>query len=151
VLLFDAATSGGTTTFGRYYFDEIRELSGKRIVGFNVDLGLHQVTSPCNISAKDNTGTVHGQPYQNAYVFDVPNFFLNIYNDQKELILENFPCLLAANYNLNSGINSGGGKKPGTKYIFPLDTKINIRESYIFGNANLILDNVVISVNFYYI
>lgn len=151
VLLFNEGTTGGTNTFGRYYFDEIRELTGKTIVGFNVDLGNSAATDPGNISFDDYTGFANGFRYQNATKFDLPYFFLNIYNDQKELILENFPCYLATGINLNSGYNNGPGKRFGTKYIYPINSKINIRESFIFGNANLTPDNVVISVNFYYL
>lgn len=149
VLLFDNATTGGTNTFGRYYFDEIRELSGKNIVGFNIDLNPQFGVLPGNISNFDYTHTAAGQPYVIASKFELESFFLNLYNDKKELVLENFPCLLATNLNLNSGNNLT--PTPGRKRVYPLGTKLNIRESYVYGNANLLPDNVVISVNFYYI
>ena len=154
VLLFNEGTTGGTVTFGRYYFDEIRELVGKTILGINVDLGNTSVLDPGNITFDDYTGFAAGMQYQNASKFDLPLFFLNLYNDKKELIVENFPAYLLTGINLNSGINGSNNPafaKPGKKYIFPLNTKLNIRESYFFGNANLTADNVVISVNFYYI
>lgn len=153
VLLFDEGTTGGTNTFGRYYFDEIRELVGKTIVGINVDLGNTSALDPGNISFDDYTGFAANFRYQNATKFDLPYFFLNLYNDQKELIMENFPCYALTDVNLNSGINGNANPiltRPGQKYIYPLNTKINVRASYIFGNANLTPDNVVISVTFYY-
>lgn len=149
VLLFNEATSGGTTTFGRYYFDDIRELTGKQIVGFNVDLGYHAVTQPATITDTDQTATAQGLPYINAQVFDLPLLFLNFYNTERELILDNFPALLATGYNLKNATILFGPPL-GQRYIFPLDCKLDIRSSYIFGNATLIPDNVVVSINFYY-
>ena len=61
VLLFDEATSGGTTTFGRYYFDDIRELNGKQIVGFSVDLGYGAVTRPASITNARTVSTTLNQ------------------------------------------------------------------------------------------
>lgn len=149
VLLFDEATSGGTTTFGRYYFDDIRELNGKQIVGFSVDLGFDAATRPASITNADNTNFAQGLPYINANVFDLPALFLNFYNTEKELILDNFPALLATGYNAKNATIIFGPPL-GQRYIFPLDCKLDIRSCYIFGNATLIPDNVVVSINFYY-
>ena len=151
VLLFDEATTGGTQTFGRYYFDEIRELNDKLIVGFNVNIGYDSVLYYADISQTDFTQTTQGQNIGYATRFDLPYFYLNIYNDKKELIVENFPALLAANWNLNQQPNFTLGRHGGTNFIYPLNSKINIKESYFFGNANLTPDNVAISVTFYYI
>jgi len=149
VLLFDEATTGGTTTFGRYFFDEIRELTDKTIVGFNVNIGQDSVIYYADVPANDYTQTVQGTNMQYATRFDLPYFYLNIYNDKKELIVENFPTLLAANWNLNQQPNVSA-KHGGTNFIYPLNSKINIRESYVFGNASLTPNNVAISVTFYY-
>jgi hypothetical protein len=149
VLLFNEATSGGTTTFGRYYFDDIRELNGKQIVGFSVDLGYNAVTRPATITNDDFTQYTQGANYSIATEFDLPALFLNLYNDQKELILDNFPALLATGFNAKNA-TIFFGPPLGQRYIFPLDCKLDIRSSYIFGNATLIPDNVVVSVNFYY-
>lgn len=155
VLLFNESTSGGTTTFGRYYFDDIRELNGKQIVGFSVDLGYNAVTRPATITNNNFTQYTQGANYSIATEFDLPALFLNLYNDQKELILDNFPALLATGINTKNATifpPKGGpfGISLGQRYIFPLDCKLDIRSSYIFGNATLIPDNVVVSVNFYY-
>jgi hypothetical protein len=149
VLLFNEGGTGGTTVFGRYYFDDIRELNGKQIVGFSVDLGYDAVTRPASITNADYTNYTQGLAYTNATIFDLPALFLNFYNTEKELILDNFPALLATGYNAKNATILFGPPL-GQRYIFPLDCKLDIRSCYIFGNATLIPDNVVVSVNFYY-
>lgn len=147
VQMFREATTG-TNAFGRYYFDDIRELYGKNIVGFNVDAGNLNVLYPSNLPPLDKTTFVNGQPlYVAELQLTLQYFYLNLYNDQGELILDNFPCGAATNYNNNYSIPPRYSKKN----ILPLDTKIDIRKSYIFGNfAAIGIDNLGISVNFYY-
>ena len=145
-------TTTGTNTFGRYYFDEIRELTGKNIVGFNVDAGDLNVLYQNNITYQDQTIFINNAPLYIAELqLTLQNFYLNFYNESEELIIENFPCAAAANYNEQKTfpvIYPGFFKY---KNIIPLDTKINIRKSYIFGNFSALgIDNLGISVNFYY-
>ena len=148
VRLFENASIGTTNTFGRYYFDEIRELVGKNIVGFNIDLNSQFGFLPGNIPNNDYTLSAQGIPYTYASKFELDKYFLNFYNDKEELILENFPCLLATNLNINSGNNST--PTPGKKRVYSLNTKIDIRKCFIFGQALSNFSNLVISVNFYY-
>ena len=106
VLLFNEATNGGTTTFVRYYFNDIIELNGKQIVGFSVDLGYNAVTRPATITNDDFTKFTQGANYSIATEFDLPALFLNLYNDQKELILDNFPALLATGFKPHKTVRS---------------------------------------------
>jgi hypothetical protein len=148
-------TTTGTNTFGRYYFDEIRELTGKNIVGFNVDAGDISALFQNNITNQDETVFINNAPlYVAELQLTLQNFYLNFYNENSELIIENFPCAAAFNYN---EFKNYGALYPGLtgfykfKNIIPLDTKINIRKSYIFGNFSALgIDNLGISVNFYY-
>jgi hypothetical protein len=151
VRMFREATTG-TDTFGRYYFDEIRELTGKNIVGFNVDAGNINALFQSNLPQLDLTTFVNNAPlYVAELQLTLQSFYLNFYNENEELIIENFPCAAAANYN---EVKNFPVLYPGRfkyKNIIPLDTKINIRKSYIFGNFSALgIDNLGISVNFYY-
>lgn len=139
----------GTNVFGRYYFSEIRELYGKQIVGFNVDPGEFNNFFPYSITSLDFTTFVNNNP---LYIADLQiplkSLFINIYNDKDELIIDNFPAAAATDHNTTTfGVMNIFNKKN----IIPLDCKIDIRKSYIFGNfAALGIDNLAISVNFYY-
>lgn len=148
VRLFNEPTTGGTNTFGRYYFDEIPQLQNKIIVGFNVDLNPEFGVLPGNLWLYDYTKIVGGLPAYNANAATLAELFLNIYNDRDELIMENFPCLQATSINLNSG--NWSTPKKGEKKVFPLNTKIKIKQSFIFGNSNFTQNNIVVSINFYY-
>jgi hypothetical protein len=142
-------TTAGTNVFGRYYFNEIRELYGKNIVGFNVDPGEFNNFYPYSIPNPDYTTFVNNNGlYMADLQIPLKNLFINIYNNQDELIIDNFPAAAATNYNTTTfGVMSIFNKKN----IIPLDCKIDIRKSYIFGNISLLgVDNLAVSINFYY-
>ena len=145
VQLFLEAGSGAQ--FGRYYFPEVRELNGKEIVGINVNIGGNAATSLANIVEIDTTNFAQGISYTIADDTALKSFFVNIYNDKKILIMENFPALQLADWNSLYGSNRTTKHQ---RKIYPLNTKLNIRECYIFGDASLAKDNLCISMNFYY-
>ena len=149
--MFRDATTG-TNTFGRYYFDEIRELSGKNIAGFNVDAGRINALYANNLPQLDLTTYVNNAPlYVAELQLTLQSFYINFYNENDELIVENFPCGAATNYNEFKPIPVAFPGFFKYKNIIPLDTKINIRKSYISGNFSALgIDNLGISVNFYY-
>ena len=138
---------GTLTSFGRYYFPEIRELNNKQIVGICVNIGGAAKTDDANIVDVDTTNFLQGINYTIANANSLKNFFLNIYNQEKVLIMENFPCLQLADYNAQYGNNNTIKHQ---RKIYPLNSKINIRECYIFGDTTTAKANLCVSMNFYY-
>ena len=83
----------GTQIYGRYFFDEYPELINKTIVGikFNQNLDSQQdIASDFEIFA-DYSATNLGLPI--GYVDSIisRDLFMNLYNSNNELIIQNFP------------------------------------------------------------
>ena len=75
--------------------------------------------------------------------------YLTLYNDNNEIIFDQAPLNLFTNYNSNYP-QPGTGLRNGKKQIIPINTKINIRQSYVKGTPGFTAFDTYISFNFYY-
>ena len=75
--------------------------------------------------------------------------YLTLYNNNNEIIFDNTPLNLFTSYNSNYALPNTG-QRNGKKQIIPLNTKINIRQSYVKGTPGFTDFNSIISFNFYY-
>jgi hypothetical protein len=138
----------GTQIYGRYFFDEYPELINKTIVGikFNQNLDSQQdVGSDFEVFA-DYSATNLGLPINYIDSIFSRNLFMNLYNSNNELIVQNFPisCLNQPLEPISSNDKFGN--------ITPFDVKLNLKASYIFvtaqGNPAA---KCALSLTFYYL
>jgi hypothetical protein len=139
----------GSQIYGKYFFDEYPELNNKTIVGIkwnqNFDSQDENVSSDFYVQSDYSSNNLGIGVYY-ADNFDAQTLFLNLYNSNNELIIQNFP-LSCLNQPLNIlPINNMYGN------ITPFDVKLNLKASYIFvtqiGNPAA---RTAVSLTFYYL
>lgn len=143
--LFDGNGAASTSVFGKYYFNEYPELNNKTIVGirFNSN-GLNSSDDFVSI----NTYNDNNIGIQSAYINEgIAKYLLvNLFNQDNELILQNLPLNL-----LNPTLSNPNSKQNGK--ITPLNTKLNLKNSYISTTASLtaLVIPIAVSFTFYYL
>lgn len=138
----------GTEIYGRYFFDEYPELINKTIVGikFNQNLDSQQDNASDFEIYADYTATNLGLPIGYVDSFYSRFLFMNLYNSNNELIIQNFPisCLNQPLEPISSNDKFGN--------ITPFDVKLNLKASYIFvtaaGNP---ISKTALSLTFFYL
>lgn len=139
-----------TTLNGRYFFNEYPDLNEKTIVGikFNTNTaGFDNTEDFFQIGLGAGTGYLDNNIGQQVLYADRATgryLYLNLYNNENELILQNFPLNL-----LNPPLLSTttlGGK------ITAFNSKLNLKNSYIFCTYPVALPALVaVSLTFYYL
>jgi len=137
----------GTTTLNQqYFFPETPELKGKTITGISIDIAPPRFGAQYNIAANDTSES--GAPAINT-AESLSYMYLTLYDENQQIIFDTTPLNLFSNYNSDYP-NATGGVKGGKKQIIPVNTKINIKQSYVKGTPGFTLFNSIISFNFYY-
>lgn len=144
--LFD--DSGNAQLYGRYFFNEYPDLIDKKIVGikWNRNLGQSQDDGADFDVLSDYTTNNLG--YGVYYVDDQASryLFLNLYNTDKELIIQNLPIstLNQPSYAVNTGEKFG--KIPA------FDVKLDLKSSYVFVTQTFSpAEKLSLSLTFYYL
>jgi hypothetical protein len=128
------------------YFEEQGQLKDKTITGLSVDIGVPR-NPPDQFNLSDNYTNLGLQKINSAE--DLSYMYLTIYNTNDEIIIDQAPLNLFTSYNSNYPLPNSG-QRNGKKQIIPLNTKINIRQSYVKGTPGYTKFNSFISFNFYY-
>lgn len=149
----------------RYYFPEVPELNGKTIVGIKLNAGTDITTDPVgNLDAlfdlpdtllTENTQGILQEVagprgITSTYQIDVDKYlFLTVYNDKHEQVLSNYPVHDLAGYNYQPGSidYSIMGR------IRPFETKINIKECFVFSSgvlSTICVYPLIAAFTFYY-
>lgn len=138
--LFDENGAASTSVFGKYYFNEYPELNNKTIVGirFNSD-GANQSDDFGGVQTYNDNNIGIKSAYINEGV--AKYLLVNLFNQDNELILQNFPLNL-----MNPTLSNPNSKQNGK--ITPLNTKLNLKNSYISTTASLAALVIPISVSF---
>jgi hypothetical protein len=143
--LFDNNGAASNNVFGKYYFNEYPELNNKTIVGIRFNSN--------GSNANDDFFAVSTYTDNNigidaSYIPEsVAKFLLvNLFNRDNELILQNFPLNL-----MNPTLSNVNSKQNGK--ITPLNTKLNLKNSYIQTTAALtsLVVKTAVSFTFYYL
>jgi hypothetical protein len=150
----------------QYFFPEIPELNGKTIVGIKLNAGTDVLIDPVgNIDSlfdlPDFILTENTQGFTQevagprgvgtTYSIDIDKYlFLTLYNDKNEQIICNYPVHDLASYNYNNvSIDySIMGR------IRPFNTKINLKQSYVFSSgvlSTICIRPLIAAFTFYYI
>jgi hypothetical protein len=135
--------------FAKYYFDEYPELQNKKIVGIKFNAGVigglyegedfQEVYNSLDNNIGQNSGYVDNLGYARY-------LFLNLYNKNNELIIQNFPLVnLCQNFNTYDQYNRGK--------IIPFDCYLNLKRSYIFSSLVYTgpTQESTVSLTFYYL
>lgn len=147
----------------RYYFPETPELNGKTIVGIRLNAGTDILIDPYGNAqsefdlpettiSESTTGAlqeyVGPRGVASTYGINVDTYlFLTLYNDKQEQVICNYPCHDLASYSSSLNYEQMGK-------IRPFNTKINIRESFVFSSkilSTICSYSPVASFTFYYI
>ena len=128
------------------YFDEQGQLKNKTITGLSVDIGVPR-GGLLQYNLSDNYTNLGLQKINTAQTLSY--MYLTLYNDNNEIIFDQAPLNLFTNYNSNYP-QPGTGLRNGKKQIIPINTKINIRQSYVKGTPGFTAFDTYISFNFYY-
>ena len=139
-----------SNNYGKYFFDEYPELQNKKIVGIKLNSGaidravLQDDFYEVSNSLDNNLGIVTGYIDVTSYA---KYLFLNIYNKENELIIQNFPIVNLAQNFINNNDQYNRGK------IMPFDMYINLKRSFIFSNLvfNAPTDQLTVSFTFFYL
>lgn len=131
------------------FFEEQGQLKGKTITGLSIDISPPRAGTQFNFCANDPTvQTPTGAAAVNT-AQSLSYMFLTLYNTNEEIIFDQAPLNLFTSYN-SAYPQPGLGLKNGKKQIIPLNTPINIRQSYVKGTPGFTLFDSIISFNFYY-
>ena len=131
------------------FFEEQGQLKGKTITGISIDIAPPRSGTQFNIAPTDPTVVTNlGAPAINSAV-DLSYMYLTLYNENQEIIFDQAPLNLFSGYN-SAYPQPGLGLRNGKKQIIPVNTKINIKQSYVKGTPGFTLFNSIISFNFYY-
>jgi hypothetical protein len=128
------------------YFEEQGQLKNKTITGLSIDIGVPR-NPPLQFNLSDNYTNIGLQTINSAD--NLSYMYLTLYNTNNEIIFDQAPLNLFTSYNSNYALPNTG-QRNGKKQIIPLNTKINIRQSYVKGTPGFTAFNSVISFNFYY-
>jgi hypothetical protein len=130
----------GTTTLNQqYFFPETPELKGKTIT--NIAVNTYAPGSIIGGDLPNTTPSDGGRPTQ---ISDLNRLYLNLYNMNKEKIVENFPLLMLSNYDWFTSTTNTWGK------MYQFDIKINPRECFVYGLGNLANTNTILNLTFFY-
>jgi len=131
------------------FFPEEGQLKGKTITGLSIDIAPPRAGTQFNFCANDVTvQTPTGAAAVNN-AESLSYMYLTLYNTNEEIIFDSTPLNLFSNYNSNYP-QPGLGLINGKKQIIPMNTPINIRQSFVKGTPGFTLFNSIISFNFYY-
>jgi len=143
--LFDENGAASTNVFGKYYFNEYPELNKKTIVGirFNSD-GANQSDDFGGVQTYNDNNIGIQSVYVNEGV--AKYLLVNLFNQENELILQNLPLNL-----LNPTLSNPNSKQNGK--ITALNTKLNLKNSYISTTSSLtaLVIPLAVSFTFYYL
>jgi len=133
------------------FFEEQGQLKDKTITGISIDIAQDRAGLQWNIASTDPTATTSlGVPSVNN-AQSLSYMYLTLYNTNDEIIIDQAPLNLFSNWNANypqpGPLNPA---KNGKKRIIPMNTKINIRQSFVKGTPGFTLFNSIVSFNFYY-
>lgn len=128
------------------YFEEQGQLKDKTITGLSIDIGVPR-NPPLQFNLSDNYTNIGLQKLNSAQTLSY--MYLTLYNTNDEIIFDQAPLNLFTGYNSNYPLPNTG-QRNGKKQIIPLNTKINIRQSYVKSTPGFTAFNSVISFNFYY-
>ena len=128
------------------FFDEQGQLKGKTITGISIDIGVSR-SNPTQFNLSDNYTNLGLQKINTAE--SLAYMYLTLYNENQEIIFDKTPLNLFTSYNLNYP-QPNTGLRNGKKQIIPVNTKINIKQSYVQGTPGFTLFGSYISFNFYY-
>jgi hypothetical protein len=128
------------------YFEEQGQLKDKTITGLSIDIGVPR-NPPLQFNLSDNYTNIGLQTLNSAQTLSY--MYLTLYNTNDEIIIDQAPLNLFTGYNSNYPLPNTG-QRNGKKQIIPLNTKINIRQSYVKSTPGFTAFNSVISFNFYY-
>lgn len=128
------------------FFDEQGQLKGKTITGISIDIAPPRAGTQYNIAANDTSES--GAPAINT-AESLSYMYLTLYDENQQIIFDTTPLNLFSGYNSNYP-QPGIGAINGKKQIIPVNTKINIKQSYVKGTPGFSLFNSIISFNFYY-
>jgi hypothetical protein len=133
------------------FFEEQGQLKGKTITGLSVDIAQDRASLQWNFASNDPTAvTGFGVPNVNN-AQSLSYMYLTLYNTNDEIIIDQAPLNLFSNWNAN--YPQPGPLNParnGKKQVIPMNTHINIRQSFVKGTPGFTLFNSIISFNFYY-
>jgi hypothetical protein len=127
------------------FFEEQGQLKNKTITGLHIDIGPPRAGTQFNLS--DNFSNPGLNTINSAD--SLSYMYLTLYNENEEIIFDQAPLNLFTNYNSQypqPGLSIIGGKKR----IIPMNTKINIRQSFVKSTPGFTAFDSVISFNFYY-
>jgi hypothetical protein len=132
------------------FFPEEGQLTGKIITGLSIDIAPPrnpplQFNFPANdVTVKTPTGAAAVNTAES-----LSYMYLTLYNTNEEIIFDSTPLNLFSGYNSNYP-QPGAGVRNSKKQIIPMNTPINIRQSFVKGTPGFTLFNSIISFNFYY-
>lgn len=152
----------------QYFFPEIPELNGKTIVGIKLNAGTDVLIDPVgNIdsffdlpdfilteNAQGFTQEVAGpRGVTSTYQIDIDRYlFLTLYNDKHQQVICNYPVHDLAMYNYR--IPGSYIDRDIMGKIRPFNTKINLKESFVFSSAvlsTICIRPLIAAFTFYYI
>jgi hypothetical protein len=140
--------AGSTNNYAKYFFNEYPELNNKKIVGIKLnsnadERATYQDDFKDIVNSLDNNLAIDSS-YLDATAY-AKYLFLNIYNKENELILQNYPVGNLSQNFIDNNNQDNRGK------IIPFDIYINLKTSYIFSSINWTGGNQSISFTFYYL
>ena len=128
------------------FFDEQGQLKGKIITGISIDIGVGR-NNATQFNLSDNYTNLGLQKINSAE--NLAYMYLTLYNENQEIIFDKTPLNLFTNYNSNYP-KPNTGLINGKKQIIPVNTKINIKQSYVQSTPGFTAFNTYISFNFFY-
>ncbi len=128
------------------FFEEQGQLKGKTITGISIDIAPPRSGTRFNIAANDTSES--GAPAINT-AESLSYMYLTLYDENQQIIFDTTPLNLFSGYN-SAYPQPNLGLINGKKQIIPVNTKINIKQSYVKGTPGFTLFNSIISFNFYY-
>jgi len=127
--LFNDANS--SNNYAKYFFDEYPELNNKKIVGIKLNSNADE-RSVYQDDFKDVVTTLDNNVGIQSNYIDATAYgkylFLNIYNKENELIIQNFPVVNLAQNFIDNNDQANRGK------IIPFDMYVNLKRSFIFSS-----------------
>ena len=130
---------GSTALNVQYFFPDTPELKNKTITNIAVN-----TYAPGTILGGDMPNITTSEGGRPTQIGDFDKLFLNLYNMDKEKVIENFPLLMLSNYDWFTSTLPTWGK------MYQFNFKINPRECYIYGIGNSVNPNTILNLTFFY-
>lgn len=127
----------------RFYFPDIPELNDVQIVGIEAHM-----TRPVGLLFGDLFYTSTSTNFWTVPLIQYS--FINLVNNNNELIIQNFPAIGLFNVTaLNPNVQIASVQKSGK--IFPIYSKLNLRQCYIYIANFIATETAIASFTFYHL